>query len=339
MFIARLVSRQPSSWPLTNAIFKSPRQSEANLIIAIQMRNVYEQAERVLVLDSELMASAAAVSYEELNMRVLCTRWIRRLLTVQEAVLAKRLIFQFAERSHMIQNKSLLWYARARDLKFNSYNSIGIDCLIDFKGHEHLDSKNLVLYLWKILLAHRSVSVQADEPICGAILLNFDMERLMKVSESERMREFWRLQNEGVPISILYVPGPRLKDKGFSWAPATLLSCQSAGVDLYDHCRVTDDGLCLKLPPYTSFKLSILCQVRESRFPCTLDGSRHFFKKSPVKSNPSWDGLDLHKREDLATLIEMPPVQGRDKRRSVPDLEQPWYPLSIVAMVFSLPNT
>jgi hypothetical protein len=43
----------------------------------MQMREVYMQAERVLVFDSELMASTAEASYEELNMRIKCSRSIQ----------------------------------------------------------------------------------------------------------------------------------------------------------------------------------------------------------------------------------------------------------------------
>lgn len=56
----------------------------------MQMREVYTKAERVLVLDAELLASTADGTYEEINMRIQSSRWIRRLWTLQEAVLAKR---------------------------------------------------------------------------------------------------------------------------------------------------------------------------------------------------------------------------------------------------------
>jgi hypothetical protein len=90
-----------------------------------KMRDVYANAERVLVLDAELMASTAECSYEEINVRIKCSTWIRRLWTVQEAVLAKKLIFQFRERAHTVMTKSILWQAKEDDLKVNYYNSIG----------------------------------------------------------------------------------------------------------------------------------------------------------------------------------------------------------------------
>lgn len=57
----------------------------------MQMKTVYEQAERVSVLDSEILASTRmTATYEELHMRIQTSRWIRILWTLQEAVLAKK---------------------------------------------------------------------------------------------------------------------------------------------------------------------------------------------------------------------------------------------------------
>jgi hypothetical protein len=150
----------------------------------MQMREVYMHAERVLVFDSELMASTAEANYEELNMRVKCSRWIRRLWTLQEAVLAQRLIFQFKERPHMFMTGSLLWHARQKDLKLNYYNSIGWDCDTTFHIMDQLDGPKSISFLWILLISDRSVTVQADEPLCGSILMDFDMKRLMEVSFS-----------------------------------------------------------------------------------------------------------------------------------------------------------
>jgi hypothetical protein len=139
----------------------------------------------------------------------------------------------------------------------------------------------------------------------------------MNTPESDRMREFWRLHKDGVPITVLYLPCPRLKDRAFSWAPVSVLSCQMAGLGLYDYCNVTDQGLRLTLAPYTSFTLSTPNEVYKSIFPCILDGYKYFIKKSPVKSNPSWDGLDLHTRQGLALMIEQPTAKEEDERWSI----------------------
>jgi hypothetical protein len=151
------------------------------------MRDVYTHAERVLVFDAELMESTAEASYEELNMRIKCSRWIRRLWTLQEAVLAKRLVFQFKERPHIFMTSSLLWIARQADLKLNYYNTIGWDCDMVFHLYDQMQSSNLLGFLWLLLICDRSVSFESDEPICGGILMNFDMTKIMEVGDLSKL--------------------------------------------------------------------------------------------------------------------------------------------------------
>jgi hypothetical protein len=99
----------------------------------MKMRDIYAEVERVLVLDVELMASTAQASYEEINMRIKCSRWIRRLWTLQEAVLAKRPVIQLAERAHLIGVGTTLWYAQRDDLKVNYFDWIGRNYTITLK--------------------------------------------------------------------------------------------------------------------------------------------------------------------------------------------------------------
>ncbi|KAL3427769.1 het domain protein [Phlyctema vagabunda] len=75
-------------WMDTLCVPRGPKEIHNKAVM--NMRNVYAQAERVLVLDAELLVSPAGASYEEINMRIQSSRWIRRLWTVQEAALARR---------------------------------------------------------------------------------------------------------------------------------------------------------------------------------------------------------------------------------------------------------
>ena len=126
------------------------------------MRDVYTSAERVLVYDAELMASTSKASYEELNMRIGCSRWIRRLWTVQEAVLAKRLIYQFADGPQMFMTGSILWKAKNEDLAMNYFNSIGWDCPNQMEAYDQLKHTRLLIFVWVSLFRDRSVTVVGD---------------------------------------------------------------------------------------------------------------------------------------------------------------------------------
>lgn len=298
----------------------------------MQMREVYTHAERVLVFDADLMASTAEASYEELNMRIRCSRWIRRLWTLQEAVLAKRLIYQFKERCHMFMTSSLNWMVRRKDLEINYYNTVGWDCDTTFHMYNHMQQGDgLMDFLWKLMIADRAVTVESDQAICGAILMDFDMEELMKVGSfstclkafflelncgrskltteqtpiSDRMKIFWKLHKDTMPVSILFVPGPRLREKGFRWAPSTFLPCQSVGMRMKETGIVTDGGFRIRLPSFSCFTITPLPgKITEAIMPLLLDGYKYYVKKSPVKSNPPWDDLELHRRTNLALVIE-----------------------------------
>ena len=292
-----------------------------------KMRDVYANSERVLVLDAELMASTADCSYEEVNMRIKCSTWIRRLWTIQEGVLAKRLIFQFAEKPHTVMAGSILWHARQNDLKVNYYNSVGWDCSLYFDTYDHKEI-NRIPMIWKILLPHRSVTVGTDEPICGAILMDFNLDHMMKDEPkgegediqkeimSYRMSKFWSMHKHLVPVAVLFVQGPRLKKRGYSWAPSSFRMCASAGPRIRQMATTSSyGGLSVKFPAYSAFHISAAQASAHSVIPCILGGQIYFIENQKDIINPTWDGLELHKH-DLAVILEIEPPQLHGGQRS-----------------------
>lgn len=118
------------------------------------------------------------------------------------------------------------------------------------------------------------------------------------------MQVFWQLHEDKLPLAILFVGGPRLLEPGYRWAPTSLLPCQKAGVRFDEEGRATDDGFRIKIPTYSAFKVTTPGKISEEVFPLLLDGTKYFVRKSPVKTNPSWKGLDIHERKDLALITE-----------------------------------
>jgi hypothetical protein len=291
-----------------------------------KMRDVYANAERVLVLDAELMASRSECSYEEINMRILCSTWIRRLWTIQEAVLAKRLVFQFKEQAQMVTTGSLLWHARQADMKVNYFNSVGWDCATYFEGYDFSKGFGRMLFIWKTLLSNRSVTFSVDEPICGAILMNFDLKELTKGEpkgtdvqddiQHYRMRKFWDMHGDHVSHAVLFVAGPRLVEKGYTWAPASFIMCSRAGPQFHRMGSIRPrGGLRVKSAPYSGFHLSSPEAPTPSVVPCILEGQKYFMESPKDVTNPSLEGLDLENL-DLAVFLEMEPAIGLDGRRS-----------------------
>ena len=76
-------------------------------------------------------------------------------------------------------------------------------------------------------LRHRSVSVETDEPLLIGNLLELDVEEIMNGSGETRVYRMWSLMpsiRQGIPKSIIFRVGPRLRGEGFRWAPSTMLN-------------------------------------------------------------------------------------------------------------------
>ena len=188
-----------------------------------KMCQVYQKATRVLVLDTEVMHSTANCEAEEIFMRIICSSWFHRLWTLQEAALAKgRLCIQFRERSIDINV-----------LSDGTYRSFELHNEIAYRTHSILTQPWLIFsdtslspvkrfcVVWQALQG-RSTSRSADEPICVGTLLGMNVDALIETPDEERMVEFWAHQ-ERLPVSLLFVNGPKLNVDGYRWAPSTLL--------------------------------------------------------------------------------------------------------------------
>ena len=137
-------------------------------------------------------------------------------------------------------------------------------------------------------MAYRSTSVSTDEALCLGALLDLDMKRILAVSEDRRMEEVWTLLGEAkrVPPNALFAGGPKLRTKGYGWAPSSLLT--SSNSDLHsDHFKdravLRDQGLVVQCP---GFFLSWIRPVTHSFYFC--DQSGRYFKVTLPFSSTNW---------------------------------------------------
>ena len=199
-------------------------ESAINQAIAL-MRETYADAEKVLVLDSYL----EGVNYEgmtvfERALRITCTGWTRRLWTLQEGVLAKQIIFQFADSA--VDGDALfmrLWQPPI------SYGTIPVlHAWMEIRSNWNVQSglpiaTAQVVWMLYRALRFRTTSVATDEPLCLSTLTGVDLKEIVQEEKENRMKRFWQLNNR-LSISLLYWDGPRLDEPGLRWAPASLLS-------------------------------------------------------------------------------------------------------------------
>ena len=269
---------------------------EAYNLAMQQMRATYEDADKVLVLDSYIRPQKRALlSDEECLIRIFCSGWMRRLWTLQEGVLAKALLFQFAD--------SALDIDVAYDSLFEPYQeSFNLESEWSRSGGIYAGIVNVFVEVRMLVtenmswissiaraMAFRSTSVSTDEALCLGALLDLDMKRIVAVSEDQRMEEVWTLLGEAerIPPNALFAGGPKLRTKGYGWAPSSLLT--SSNVDLHsdrfkDGAVLRDQGLVVQCP---GFFLSWIRPVTHSFYFC--DQSNRHFKVTLPFSSTQWE--------------------------------------------------
>ena len=287
-------------WIDTLCVPLNPKECRKNAIA--NMRSIYSRATRVLVLDAELMQSTMNSSPEEKLSRITCSTWIRRLWTLQEAALARSIYFQFAEETAIILDDPAPAYARWYDNEVMYYSH-----LFNFnwwKLAPAMTELDRIYFVFRALKA-RSTSHVEDEPICLATLLDLDLKKLLETPDEYRMKQLWTMCHQ-LPAAILFLPGKKLIDEKFGWAPALCMDCASIGIPKSVPATVTPEGLHVTLP---GFVLHTPPPSAKSLITCELEGNIFYIRQNVKLGSPSWEGLDLSQCSDLAVILGQDPMQ------------------------------
>ncbi|KAI9821923.1 MAG: hypothetical protein M1827_002505 [Pycnora praestabilis] len=294
-------------WMDTLCVPLSPAERRKDAIKS--MRSIYSRAIRVLVLDAELMRSPMASNSEEKLTRMTCSTWIRRLWTLQEAALARTVLYQFAEESVIILDDppTAQVYERFYDNEIGYYSH-----LFDFSWWKQASvSTELqrIIKVWQALKS-RSTSKEADEPFCVATLLDMDLGEFLKVSDTERTKKLWSMHTQ-LPAAVLFLPGEKLPEENYGWAPASVLNCRNVGIPQSVPATVTPKGLCVTLPGivFTPSRNAV-----EAVMACDLEAEIFYIRRNMKLGSPSWKGLNLHERGDLAVILGQNPTANPTER-------------------------
>ena len=203
------------------------------------MNETYRNASQVVVLDAWLQSTAAGRigNIHELSMRVAVCEWNSRLWTLPEAAFSKTLRFAFRDtlfqyNAHLIED--------ARHLRLCSdwaVREAAATSMLRVKGTPWLQKSSGLLDLdgelmrWTInAMCRRLTSKLSDEAVCAANLLDLEVLEIVKITgqteaeqQEKRMLKLWRILDK-IPYMFLFIPHPvpRLREKGFRWAPSTL---------------------------------------------------------------------------------------------------------------------
>ncbi|MCJ1389969.1 hypothetical protein MMC18_002827 [Xylographa bjoerkii] len=287
------------------------------------MKQIYENASHVLVLDLSLQAyNIEDMCMFEACARVFSSPWLRRLWTLQEGAFAKRLLIQFRDRQITVAEI----FTSLRDA-FKSEGCQDKELVYDLTPHYSAFSNyvgnraKVDLRLVSKALRYRSVSVATDEPLCLANLfgLNINLAKL----ETGRMEKMWQLLSlsHRIPSGIVFFEGPKIGQKGYRWAPSTLLGLEnkleSYTGDSSELATVSPNGLVVQFagtllsePKPLPYLLPRLRQNREVLQANSLhirhtNSRRWWFLSYPWQTNPihterlQQRSLYLSLREDL----------------------------------------
>ena len=249
---AQLISDDPQDellfWCDTLCCPASPGDGK-NRVLA-QMRSIYEQATCVLVLDASLRPyKSEAMRPEEACARILASGWMRRLWTLQEGALAAEkgtLWFQFCDKA---VNFRFLWQEIVRMFNGNSSRKgLATDIITRMGFLRSLFHRETGADLAKVdgAFANRSISVSSDEPLLIGTLLGLDVASILNGSDETRSHRMWSLMPaavRGIPKSIVFRLGPRLKEEGYRWAPSTMLHNESTNATMSTVLEGNNQGI------------------------------------------------------------------------------------------------
>ena len=234
-----------------------PRDENIKKLAINTMARVYTTASIVLVLDSTLRTvNVGTSSAARVLLQIITSPWNHRLWTLQEALLARELIFAF--RDGLYKAWDLL--GRGNTIP----TPIGYECRL--KLGELLVKKHMNVLRIAGLLRRRNSSVPADEFLAVASLLKIPVEALTSKEGEDRCCEFWILVKH-VPRGIVLQVQEKISIEGFRWAPrslmgskATIIMCPDgdAIVTATHGLRGTYDLLVIQRPQQLDFSKHIL---------------------------------------------------------------------------------
>ena len=212
---------QPAFWIDTLCIPVDPAKKEFRKLAITKLATTFSHARHVLVLDADLQRSSKWCSRTELATRILCSGWMKRLWTLQEAVMTEntpdcsKLDIQFVE----------------GPMEFNAIAGPSVRSLhntesalnVIYTAFPQLRAKDRMYAFLSRALEYRTTSKPEDEAVCLASIMGIrNLKSIVDGATAEqRMQAMYALIGE-IPASVLFHRSKRL-EAGFRWAPASLL--------------------------------------------------------------------------------------------------------------------
>ena len=238
-----VIGKRPALWIDTLCI--PVAVPSARKLAITRLSSTFQLARKVLVLDADLQRSSKNCSRTELATRLICCGWMRRLWTLQETVMAE---------GRAEARKVDIWF-REGALELNSIGGKNINSFHNtedavskiFSSIPQLMSRDRAFNSLMSALRYRTTSKKEDEALCIASILGFNQQQIKAITGEDtaeaRMQKMYTFIGE-IPASVLFNRSRKLGQKGFGWAPASLLGSGNY-LDFFDGhvARCDDRGL------------------------------------------------------------------------------------------------
>jgi hypothetical protein len=242
----QLMGRSPYFWLDTLCIPVGQQYKAQRKRAITMMGQIYNKAQRALVLDAELQQLSTTSPSNEIFLRLALSGWMRRLWTLQEAVMARHLHIKLRDGCFNVQAdieefstqpgglggspssdvRSFYWEMRSlrhvltehRQRKFfGTFRQI-----IPFDPVADAVSKKCLAILVAFMAStYRSTSKPEDDLWCLASLLQWDVACISNdIPVKDRMRTLLSQQSM-LPQGLLFFPGQKMSEPGWRWAPLT----------------------------------------------------------------------------------------------------------------------
>ncbi|KAI9148168.1 Heterokaryon incompatibility protein [Paramyrothecium foliicola] len=215
--------------------FCVPLEATTRKIAIRAMKEVYQQATRVIAFDSFLQQSRLqGTSYLEQGYKVLCCNWQRRLWTLQEAMYAAKLTFPFSDGLLFFENFPSMVELRKVQRHSTDLSTLQMRDLLDYfcpssYRAESLNTEriNQTARVDRFIgtvtqLCHRTTSRRSDEAVCLATLLDANLEAILEENEPNRIQRILEHQGGFAP-TIIFLHGPKMQSEPYRWAPSSFM--------------------------------------------------------------------------------------------------------------------
>ena len=200
----------------------------------LRMRETYENAAMVVVLDEEVLSFAGHWYFR--IQRLLQSNWLRRLWTYQEAILASKLYVAFAD--ELVNVLDLGRRSVNYSITVSFWGQMRVETLLSGVSPFAKDVHRIMSAVES--LHRRTTTKRGDEFICLATILDLDLETLPTRPD---MTDIIRRLDQ-IPQELLFTPGPRLDAKGFRWAPVSFLEQWNRSYSREEHyATLLEQGL------------------------------------------------------------------------------------------------